>query len=224
MHLVTADVDPVPGNSESSHGVEKPVWLELLREGLAFDLVGLDPGDPARLPEFKHRFDTGEVPQLANFEGLSLSPGHHLAGGERTMPVAKGLIGLARDLVHSFEDLEAIIWPASKALIGQRYFESTTTAWLDGGPFPALGLIAFEETHDGALQSVGLDFWIGQELLIEPPLSSEKVAATRLGVRLVNQLVLVGGVERVERVIGPDGSRLMLRTSKNKHFVRVTRE
>jgi len=140
------------------------------------------------------------------------------------MPVVKAMIALARDLVHHFESLEAVVWPTSQSAIGRRFFESVTTAWLDGGPFPALGLTAFRETIDGAMQSTGLDFWIGQELRIEPPLSSDKVAATRLGVRLVNQLIAVGGIEGDERIVAPDGTRLLLRTSRNWRFIRVSRE
>lgn len=140
------------------------------------------------------------------------------------MPVVKAMIALARDLVHHFDSLEAVVWPASRSAIGRRFFESVTTAWLDGGPFPALGLTAFRETIDGAMQSTGLDFWIGQELRIEPPLSSDKVAATRLGVRLVNQLIAVGGIEGDERIVAPDGTRLLLRTSRNGRFIRVSRE
>ena len=140
------------------------------------------------------------------------------------MPVVKGLIGLARDLIHNLDDLEAIVWPASASAIGPRFFESVITAWLDGGPFPALGLTAFEQADGGALQSVGLDFWIGQELLIEPPLSVDKIAATRLGVRLINQLVLVGGIEGSERVVAPDGDRLMLRALRDDGFIKVSRE
>lgn len=140
------------------------------------------------------------------------------------MPVVKGLVGLARDLIHHFDDIVAIVWPPSDSAIGQRFFESITTAWLEGGPFPALGLTAFKETIDGAIQSKGLDFWIDQELRIEPPLSSDKVTATRLGVRLVNHLVMVGGIEGDERTVAPDGNRLIMRTSRNGKFVRVWRE
>jgi len=164
------------------------------------------------------------MPTGSRYEALQLAPGHHLAGGERTMPVARGLVTLARDLVVHFDDVEAVIWPPSSSAIGHQFFESVVTAWLEGGPFPALGLTAFRETIDGALQSEGLDFWIGQELRIEPPLVSDKVAATRLGVRLANQLILVGGIEGSERVVAPDNSSLVMRTSRNGRFVRVWRE
>ena len=140
------------------------------------------------------------------------------------MPVAKALIALARDLVHHFEDLVAVVWPPSQSVIGRRFFESTTTAWLEGGAFPALGLTAFKESMDGALQTIGLDFWIGQELRVESPLSLDKVSATRLGIRLVNQLILIGGLETAERIMAPDGSRLIMRPSRNQKFVRVWHE
>ncbi|AWW74624.1 hypothetical protein CD351_09340 [Erythrobacter sp. KY5] len=199
-------------------------WVELLREGLAFDLDGLAPGDGFAVPEVEHLFDLQEQPGPARFEALHLTPGHHLAGGERAMPVAKGLIALACDLVQHFSGIEAVAWPPARSASSRQYFESVVTAWLGGGPFPALGLTAFRQTFDGALQSVGLDFWLDQELRIEPPLSTDKVASTRLGVRLINQLVIVGGVEGSERIVAPDGSRLVLRPSRNGKFIRVWRE
>jgi hypothetical protein len=200
------------------------VWVELLRDGLTFDLAGLAPGEKKELPAIWHRFDFDHVPTEAEYEVVHLTPGHHLSGGERLKPVTMSLLGLARDLVDHFDELAGVIWPPSMSVIGHQFFESTVTAWLDGGPFPALGLTAFHEAADGALQSEGLGFWIDQELRIEPPLSLDKVSATRLGVRLINQLVLVGGVETSERVVAPDGSGLVMRPSRNGKFVRVWRD
>ncbi|MEE4200129.1 hypothetical protein [Erythrobacter sp.] len=201
-----------------------PVWLELLRDGLSFDLAGLAPGPAPRLPTIEHRFDLADAPIEGRYDVLHLAPGHHLAGGENTLPVARSLVALARDLVRHFETLEVVVWPPASSAIGRRFFESTTTAWLEGGPFPALGLTAFRETMDGALQSEGLGFWIGQELRIEPPLSRDQVAATRMAVRLVNQLLLVNGIKTSERVVAPDGNPLLMKTSRNGKFVRVWRE
>ena len=200
------------------------VWLELLRDGLTFDLRGLAPGPACAPPRAAHRFDFAAPQDLTIFETVDLVPGPHLSGGERSMPVLRGMISLARDLTQHFEEVEAVVWQPSRSAIGRRFFESVVTAWLDGGAFPALGLTAFEETEDGALQTVGLGFWIGQELRIEPPLSTDKVAATRLGVRLVNQLMIVGGLDQSERVVAPDGTRLVMQASRNSEFVRVRRE
>jgi len=237
QHAVLLSHDPadetgaglVVANSEhrmdpaTSTGAQAEVWIELLREGLTFDLRGLAPGPGALPPAIAHRFDFAERGQ-GEWEALTIVPGPHLAGGERSVPVLKGMIGLARDLTQHFTDLEAVFWQPSHSAIGRRFFESVVTAWLDGGAFPALGLTAFEETADGALQSIGLDVWIGQELRIEPPLTADKVAATRLGVRLINQLVILGGLDESERIIAPDGTRLVMQGSRNSQFIRVRRE
>ncbi len=224
VHLVAADGQQIRQSSDGQASTTDLVWLELLRDGLMFDLIGLASGDAVPYPEIEHFFDLEEKPASVLYEALQLAPGHHLSGGERTMPVVKGLMALARDLVQHFEEIEAVVWPPAQSAIGRQYFESVSTAWLDGGAFPALGLTAFRETIDGALQSIGLDFWINQELRVEPPLSTDKISATRLGVRLVNQLVLVGGIEGSERIVAPDGNLLVMRTSRNGKFIRVWRE
>lgn len=222
--LVPASAAREAAAASTDPAIAEKVWVELLRDGLTFDLCGIAPGRACRQPPVSHLFDLADIPGPAACEAMRIVPGSHLAGGERTVPVIKGMVALARDLVHHFDDLEAIVWPPAKSAIGRRFFESTITAWLEGGAFPALGLTAFQEGLDGALQSVGLDHWIGQELRIEPPLANDRVVATRLGVRLVNQLVLVGGLEESERIIAPDGTRLVLRPSRNRRFIRVWRE
>ena len=223
VELAVADGEPRALGRRSA-GAQDEVWLELLRDGLTFDLRGLAPGPCPDAPPIAHRFDFAPREGEEALEALAILPGPHLAGGERSMPVLKAMLGLARDLTQHFPDLLAIHWAPSHSCIGRRFFESVITAWLDGGAFPALGLTAFEEVHDGALQSIGLALWIGQELRIEPPLTHDKIAATRLGVRLINQLVIVGGLDESERIIAPDGTRLVMQASRNSQFVRVRRE
>ncbi|MEO1047714.1 MAG: hypothetical protein AAFW59_05240 [Pseudomonadota bacterium] len=201
-----------------------PVWVELLREGLTFDLMGLAPGSSYDLPACDHLFDLETSPTAFRTEALFLTPGPHLTGGQRSLPVMQGLLEIARDLVHHFEELEAVIWPPSGSAIGRVYFESVAAAWLEGGAFPAPGLIAFKPAIDGALETEGLDYWIDQELRIEPPLSNDRLAATRLAVRLVNRLVILGNLRDSERMAGPDGRTLVLRPSENRKFVRVWQE
>ncbi|MEM6907521.1 MAG: hypothetical protein AAF494_02480 [Pseudomonadota bacterium] len=224
LHLVSADGEQVGSQPEAQHESEDTLWLELLYNGLTFDLQGLAPGPGYDFPQIEHRFDLDKKNSAFRCDAMRLIPGQHLVSGQATMPVVKGMIALARDLTHQFDDLAGVVWPPSASAIGRQFFESVSTAWLEGGAFPALGLTAFRETIDGAMQSVGLDFWIGQELRIEPPLSNDRVAATRLGVRLVNQLVLVGGLEQSERITAPDGTLLVMRPSRNGKFVRVWRE
>ena len=224
IQLIATAGEGIQSATGSNPQSDDEVWLEILREGLTFDLRGIAPGAASDMPQFEHRFGYDLEHASPRLESMILEPGQHLAGGEASLPVAKGLIALARDLAHHFESIVGIVWSPSKSLIGSRFFESISTAWLEGGTFPALGLTAFRETVDGALQSVGLEFWIGQELRIEPPLSSDKVAATRLGVRIINQLILVGGLEEAERIVAPDQTPLVMRPSRNRKFVRVWRE
>lgn len=204
--------------------ISETVWVELLREGLTFDLMGLAPGNGFEFPACEHLFDLETSPTAFRTEALYLAPGQHLSGGHRSLPVAKGLVGLARDLVHHFEGLDAVVWPPSHSAIGRAYFESVAAAWLEGGAFPAPGLTAFKTAIDGALETVGLDYWIDQELRIEPPLSNDRLAATRLAVRLVNRLVILGNLQDSERIAGLDGRPLILRPSNNGRFVRVWQE
>lgn len=182
------------------------------------------PGPESPFPELRHRFDLPEVPAADAVEVMALRPGPHLAAGGSAMPVMRALLALACDLVRHFDGLVAVGWGPTKSAIGRRFFESVAAAWLEGGPFPALGLTAFAETPEGALETTGLDFWIGQELRIEPPLSGDRVGATRLGIRLVNHLVIRGGLDEDERIIAPDGTPLVLRPSQGRTLVSVRRE
>lgn len=218
--------DPIPEDGPHAEALwpGQQHWLELLAEGLTFDLAGLAPGPAIPFPDMAHRFDLPEPPTPETHEVLTLLPGPHLAAGRSSLPVMRTLLGLACEMVRHFEDLAAVSWSPAGTAIGRRFFESVTSAWLEGGPFPALGLTAFVETADGALESTGLDFWIGQELRIEPPLSIDRVAATRLGIRLVNHLVLAGGLEQDESIIAPDGTPLALRPSRNRSIISVWRE
>ncbi|KWV92839.1 hypothetical protein AUC45_01445 [Erythrobacter sp. YT30] len=193
----------------------------MLHNGLTFDLKGLEPGDADEISAIGFRFDFDEKLHPSEFEALRIIPGEHLISGKASMPVVKGMIALARDLTHHFESIAGIFWPPSQSVIGRRFFESISTAWLDGGAFPALGLTAFNETSDGALVSVGLDFWVGQEVRIEKPLSDDKVAATRLAVRIINHVILIGGISEAERITGPDRIPLIMRPSRNQKFIRV---
>lgn len=218
------DLRSADPDSEATGSAPPPIFAELLCDGLTFDLAGLTPGPSSPFPQVAHRFDLPELPLEAGHEALAIRPGPHLLAGARSMPVVRAMLALARDLVLCFDDCLAVVWGPSGSAIGRRFFESVVSAWLDGGPFPALGLTAFTPTADGALESVGLEFWIGQELRIEPPLSQDRVAATRLGIRLVNQLVLAGRLTTNDRIIAPDGSPLLLRPARDRAVISVWRE
>ncbi len=197
--------------------------IELLREGLTFDCVYANADGGQFAASGKHRFDVSQELDLQQLEWITLSRGTHLAGGGRAIPVVRSLLAIANDFIHYFNGVEAVHWSVADAAIGTRFFESTVSAWLDGGPFPALGLTVFEERSDGSLESLGLAYFIDQEIRIERELAEDKLAATRLGIRLVNQLVLLGKIVQTESIVGPDGNRLLLKPSRDGNFVRVSR-
>ena len=196
-------------------------WAELLLDGLTFDIDGLHPGIAVDTPEVVHHFDCAPGPDHVLFESLRLIPGPHLSGGERSLPIIRTMLQLVCLISEQADDLDAVIWSPAKAMIGTAYFRRIVNAWLDGGAFPALGLTAFKPTVDDGLQSEGLAFFTGQELRIEPELATDKADATRLAVRLVNQLVPLGRLDGPEIVTAPDGRVLRLAPSINGRFVRV---
>jgi hypothetical protein len=197
---------------------EEENWLELLINGLTFDLRGLAGGGAAELPDLRHSFGLEDAPDAV--EAVSLVAGPHLAGGESMMPIVRSQLALALRLAV-LPGLVAVAWTPARSAMAVTYFKPLVSAWLEGGAFPALGLTVFTLALDGGLQSEGLAFLIGQELRLEPELTEDGVAATKLAVRLVNALVEHGEVTERLEMTGPDGAPLVLEPSANNTFVRV---
>ena len=208
---------------ESAQSVQDDLgWIDLLYSGLSFRLTGLAPYLAVEKPRHRDAYDIGSI--SGDIETVRLCVGDHLKGAQGTLPVFRGMLALARDLVRHFEGVHAVAWPPANSLIGRRYFESTVTAWLEGGAFPALGLASFVQADDGSLESVGLAYLVDQEMSIAPVLASDPVTATRLGVRIANHLVLAGGISEREEFTGPDGASLVMEPSDGGRIVRIKRE
>ncbi|MEC9066742.1 MAG: hypothetical protein VX569_05625 [Pseudomonadota bacterium] len=199
------------------------VWAELLIDGLTFDLDGLAPGPGFPIDRPRHLFEA--PPELVEKPGeaLALGPGQHLAGGRATLPVVRAQLALGAELLRVFPGITALSWPPARCLMGRGFFLSLVDAWLAGGPFPALGLTAFRRALDGAVQSEGLAFFTGQELHFDPVAFPDPVEASRIGVRLVHEMVGLGRLTEPAGLAAPDGAALALRPSRNGRFVRVTR-
>jgi len=196
-------------------------WLELLFNGLTFDLRGLAPGNGEILALHSHQFDL--PPRFNPFRHsiLTLTPGPHLLGGAAMLPVVRSQAWLAAQLCE-LPGAEAVGWLPSRTLSGAGHFRRSVTAWLEGGAFPGFGLTALLTVPDGGMQSEGLAFFIGQELRIEPDLAADAPAAARIALRLIHELIERGPVEERERATGPAGESLRLDPSPNKRFVRVS--
>ncbi len=185
-------------------------WLELVVDGLTFDLLGLDPGPTLMAPGPRHRFGL-EPAALAGCEAIGLAPGPHLAGAANAMPVVRTLLRLASTLMEQWGDAAlGALWLPAESAMRRDLFVDAIDAWLAGGPFPALGLTGVVQRADGVIGSDGLAFFTGQELVIDSTLSADRPAATRLLVRLVDLVVEQPPLKGERRVMLEDGQSLQL--------------
>lgn len=182
----------------------------MLVDGLSFDLQGLQPTQVEHAPPARHSFGIPRGVDPAKLVALRLVPGPHLATGRVMLPVLRAQMQIARAIIRRSERVDCLVWTPARSAIGQEFFARAVDGWLSGGAFPALGLVSYDIRADGAMQSEGLGIMTGQELRLAASLATNRVAATQLAVRLVNQLVAMGGLREAEQLIGPDGNRLRL--------------
>lgn len=202
-------------------------WLELLANGLTFDLHGLAPGKQCAAPPKAHFFGLGAdfeagFEQLGGLEVLTLTPGPHLIGSNVMMPVMRCLALLAAKL-SGLPDLKAIAWHPARTWNSPTHFCQGVERWIEGGVFPGLGLTALAKAENGGIHSEGLALFTGQELHISPALVQDQAEAAKLALRLIHWLVENGKLTSSESMIGPDGSPLRLEPSENLRIVEVWR-
>lgn len=163
-------------------------WLELVVDGLTFDLVGIAPGAALAPPEVAYRFNC-DVEGAGDSEAIGLFPGPHIASGLRSLPILRTLLALGADLAERLDGVATVCWTPARSAIAPQFFLRTVRAWLGGGAFPALGLLGLWFDRSGALRSEGLSLLLGRELLIDPALTHDRARAMRLAIRAVHELV-----------------------------------
>ncbi|WP_068077591.1 hypothetical protein [Novosphingobium lentum] len=173
-------------------------WLELLRDGLTFDLVGLAPGKPAvpSTPATSHDLPA----DLAAGEAIVLAPGPHLAGAEHLLPVVRVTAALVTGLA-ALPGLLGIGWLPARNLVDPAWFCEAVDRWLAGGPFAALALCGLEREADGALHSEGLRFLIGQEFRLAADRNSDPARNAKVALRLTDWLVAHGRVDTAREIV-----------------------
>ena len=176
--------EPVPSDA----AIASSDWLEIVVDGLTFDLLGLAPGRSLLTPPPRHHFGLSSA-SLAGCEAIGLAPGPHLTGAANAMPVVRTLLRLASALAWQWPAAAGALWLPAESAMRRELFLNAIDAWLAGGAFPALGLTGVTERHGEILASNGLEFFTGQELVLDETLSADRVAATRLLVRLIDRLV-----------------------------------
>lgn len=180
-------------------------WAEVLASGLTFDCRGLAPANPEPMP--LHGARVG-LDQLPDGEAIALVPGPHLSDGAAMLPALRGLIGIGARLA-AMPGVRAVCWSPAQTWIDPAFFTRVVDAWLDGGPFPALGLTMLVAQPNGALLSQGLGFLIGQELRMEPDRAVAQDAMAQLAIRLIDRLVEEGPLPEAREFAIDDHARLL---------------
>ncbi|MGH6785255.1 MAG: hypothetical protein ACREBO_00350 [Novosphingobium sp.] len=195
-------------------------WVELLVNGLSFDCTGLVPADPGENAPHHQSFGLPAAFVRQPFEAVTVRPGPHLSGGERLMPVIRGLVGLGAALAR-LDGVKALCWRPAGSWMEPGYYGRIAGEWLDGGAFPALGLATLERDAEGRLLSHGLAFLAGQELLLEPRPGASAAEAGKLAVRLIDDLVYSGPLTAAARYSGPGGEDLVAEPEAGGTLLRV---
>lgn len=178
---------------------DDPGAVEVLRDGLTFDLAALQPAGPAVVPAMPHAMALPPGFDVAGAEAVTLAPGPHLAGAAHLMPVVRVTAGLLLQLTM-LPGLEAIGWLPARQLASPAWFAESVGIWLEGGPFPALALSALARCDD-ALVSEGLRFLVGQDFALTGRDGVLTQQDTRAAVRLTDWLVAHGRVETAREVV-----------------------
>ncbi|APE28620.1 hypothetical protein [Aurantiacibacter gangjinensis] len=206
----------------SEEGGQEEGWLELLASGLAFDVTGLEPQKPDSLPELAYRYGIDGSLDPSRLQAVTVVPGPHLSAGGDMIPVVRTLATIVSQLA-GLDGVEAVAWHPARSLCDVGYFRSGVRRWIEGGPFPGLGLTSLAADENGGLTTVGLTQLIGQELRLHPDIATEPVEAAKLSVRLINWLVEYGRLQENQMLTGPSGEALMLEPVENFGIVEVWR-
>lgn len=195
-------------------------WIELLAHGLSFDCTGLAPGPPDAQAPHHQSFALPAALKRDRLETVTIRAGPHLAGGERMLPVIRGLVGLGIALAR-LDGVKAVCWHPAGSWMQPGYFTGIATEWLHGGAFPALGLTTLQRDAEGHMLSHGLAFLAGQELLLEPRPGASAAEAGKLAVRLIDELVYSGPLTGKAHYSGPNGEELHAEPEAGGTLVRV---
>lgn len=197
-------------------------WLELLVDGMTFDLRGLAAGERLSRPAIAHRFAIPAQIEGASVEVLGILPGPHIADGAHTLPVVRTHLALGAELSEQIPGVAALCWAPARTAMGKPYFARAVESWLKGGPFPALGLTGIAAPADGSLRSEGLAFLTGQEIELAPDLSVNRIAATRLYVRIVHELVALGKLAHPLEMTVEGAGPLLLDPRPDEGSIRIS--
>ncbi len=195
-------------------------WLELLANGLTFDVSGLRPGVSESAESGGQSFGFSTDFRIEGMEAIALTPGPHLMGGGGMVPVIRCMAWLAAQLTE-LPGVQAVVWNPARTTCSPEYFRDAVMRWIGGGPFPSLGLTGLIPQPDGSLLSEGLTLFTGQELRIAASLAQDPSEGTKIALRMLHWLVENGRVEENLSLTGLYGETLLLEPDDNLAIVRV---
>lgn len=198
-------------------------WLELLANGLTFDIVGLAPGQGSVPCQPHHFFGLPRNDTSQWSEAVAILPGPHLEGAGAMIPVLRTMAAVGSDLAVAL-GARAVCWEPAQSVMDAGYFARVVKGWVGGGAFPALGFTAVERTRDGGVESSGLRWFVGQELRVEPRAGESASDTVKLAVRMIDHMVRAGPVRSREVLTGPDGEPLLAEPVAGGRVVRLWRD
>lgn len=206
----------------SEDGGQEEGWLEVLANGLTFDVIGLAPQIGSETPDLEHTFGLEEGFAEKAHQAILVRPGPHLAAGGAMFPVVRTLAMIAAHMV-ALDGVEAVAWHPARAVSNADYFRRSVLRWVEGGAFPGLGLTALAPTPQGGLQSEGMALFTSQELRMRPEIVTDLAEASKIALRFLNWLVEHGRITESYDFTGPSGETLRLEPVDNFGVVEVWR-
>lgn len=177
-----------------------PGWIEVLRDGLTFDIAGLSPDQPVQIERsLDHAIGLPNGLDLTTLEAIGIRPGPHLAGAEHLLPVVRVAAALIA-VMAQIPDAVAVSWLPAGSAVSPIWFKQAVDAWVQGGPFPAMALTGLARTPS-KMASEGLAFLIDQEFTLYASDRKLQERDVRVAVRLVDWLVAHGPVEEPREVV-----------------------
>lgn len=220
--LLASSTEGAPRGLVSHRPAEAEGWVELLASGLTFELHGLVPAASCRIDEAQHTFGVTRAAMPERLEAVRLVPGGHIAAGGRMLPVVRTLTGLAVGFALVLP-VAAVCWEAAESWMEPGYFARVIVNWLSGGPFPALGLTAIERHDDGSVESVGLGFFSGQEVRVEPRPGESASDTAKLALRVIDHVIRHGPVDRLIQLDSAGGETVFAEPVAARGLVKVWR-
>lgn len=205
-----ADLSALHGRfSVSNWSDEHAGIVELLHEGLTFDMGHLCPAQALHIDGLVHRVELPQDLDVDALHAVDLLPSPHLAGAGRLLPVLRVMADLLIDLT-TLPGLRAVAWCPARTVMSPAWFTEACGAWLAGGPFPALALTALHRGRDGGIASEGLAFLTGQEFALRPRPGVSVDQDARVAVRLTDWLVAHGRVDGPCDALLPGGGAVRI--------------